>query len=706
VILNKDGQQIFNCNIATTAIPSFEGYLHYHQGALVDVRSVALRLAIECCRAQEPDVFRDQISVLGLSGLVAAMLTGTRQDFQQQLLNTPNLPATSNFNLDLSDDEWQRLTTGSSLDSILFTGLDLDERSFSDVTDVNFRRRSTEKEPSQELRSLLYHIAEEDAKRQAYMHRGVHCEECGQVIKGIRWHCLQCLDFDLCSTCEVGSRHTSSHVFAKIKIPIPWLYNKLDRSFENWYPGPNLPGAGEPYMNCDTAELASKYSFSAPQIEAFFEQFACLVNVEWEEDPTGIRWALDRRAFNAALSHQRWRSQTAASLLYERMFNFYDTDGNGLLGFEEFVSGLAYLRGVERMASLDRALRGYDLDGDGYIDRKDMLCIMEANFIISREITNDMVDAQELAQIGDNDAMESLRGRQPVSAILQEGDMDDREERPVNGKVADSFGDRQPAPGASTIIGAEEMWPTDVTPRALAPEASESYEKYQAYLLMLRDPSKQTDSASSEYTDDAASTEKKDDEKPATAPVIRSGTGSRGILWDLVVRSLNELLDNIFLSRENDEKAATETAKLRHDRQEEIQQFIENEEKVSEEALTADSIDAGSNAFVSEIPTPQPCAIIYSTATSEAADLTSPDVAPLTTPATQDTAPTAIDVSEVTSDSPEYSLDKLVALEKVARSVKSRGGPGRLSYDEIESAANARENIRALVRTWLDYASF
>jgi hypothetical protein len=633
------------------------------------------------------------------------MQTGSRQDFRQQLLNTSNLPATSNFDLDLSDDEWQHLTTGSALNNVMPIGPDLDERTISDVTDVDIRRRSTEKEPSQELRSLLYHIAEEDAKRQAYMHRGVHCEECGQVIKGIRWHCLQCLDFDLCSTCEVVSRHISSHVFAKIKIPIPWLYNKLDRSFENWYPGPNLPGAGEAYMNCDTAELSNKYNFSVPQIEALFEQFACLVNVEWEEDPNGIRWALDRRAFDAALSHQRWRSQTAASLLYERMFAFYDTDKNGLLGFEEFVSGLAYLRGVERMASLTRALRGYDLDGDGYIDRNDMLRIMEANFIISREITNDMVDAQELAQIGDNDARESLRGRQPISAILQEGDLDDREERPLNGKITDSFGDMQPAPGTSTIIGAEKMWPNDFTPRALEPEASAEYEAYQAYLLMLTASSEQPELASTEHNDNAASTAKEDDRTCATAPAVKTETGSRGILWNLVVASLNELLDDIFLQRENDEKATMATAKIRHDRQAEIQQFIENEEKASDEQARATCTTvARDEAFVFE--SPQPCAIIYSTVNGESTDLTSPDVIPSDAPATQDTALTPTEVSEAIPDSPEYSLERLAALDKVARSMKTRGGPGRLSYAEIESAADARENIRALVRTWLDYASF
>lgn len=45
------------------------------------------------------------------------------------------------------------------------------------------------REPSQGLRGLLYYIAEEDAKRKAYEHRGIICEECReQPIRGVRWY--------------------------------------------------------------------------------------------------------------------------------------------------------------------------------------------------------------------------------------------------------------------------------------------------------------------------------------------------------------------------------------------------------------------------------------------------------------------------------------------------------------------------------------
>lgn len=44
------------------------------------------------------------------------------------------------------------------------------------------------REPSQGLRGLLYYIAEDDAKRKAYEHRGIGCEECReQPIRGVRW---------------------------------------------------------------------------------------------------------------------------------------------------------------------------------------------------------------------------------------------------------------------------------------------------------------------------------------------------------------------------------------------------------------------------------------------------------------------------------------------------------------------------------------
>jgi len=48
-------------------------------------------------------------------------------------------------------------------------------------------------------------------------HEGVACDECNQQpIKGIRYKCSVCANYDLCSTCEAKSAHAVNHPFIKI----------------------------------------------------------------------------------------------------------------------------------------------------------------------------------------------------------------------------------------------------------------------------------------------------------------------------------------------------------------------------------------------------------------------------------------------------------------------------------------------------------
>jgi hypothetical protein len=52
-----------------------------------------------------------------------------------------------------------------------------------------------------------------------------HCDSCGcHPIRGIRYKCLHCADYDLCSYCD-RARHDASHVFAELRRPTapqPW----------------------------------------------------------------------------------------------------------------------------------------------------------------------------------------------------------------------------------------------------------------------------------------------------------------------------------------------------------------------------------------------------------------------------------------------------------------------------------------------------
>lgn len=108
-----------------------------------------------------------------------------------------------------------------------FLGLERGERPNSDSDGSDFAEtefNAAPEEPTEGLKGLLYYIAQDDARRKAYEHRGIRCEECGECpIRNTRFHCLNCPDFDLCTVCEGQSLHPKTHIFAKIKIPLPVL---------------------------------------------------------------------------------------------------------------------------------------------------------------------------------------------------------------------------------------------------------------------------------------------------------------------------------------------------------------------------------------------------------------------------------------------------------------------------------------------------
>ncbi|KAI8877423.1 hypothetical protein K501DRAFT_230268 [Backusella circina FSU 941] len=51
-------------------------------------------------------------------------------------------------------------------------------------------------------------------------HHGVHCDNCHCLVKGIRYKCGHCPDFDLCERCESTSSHDKTHILLKIRTPL------------------------------------------------------------------------------------------------------------------------------------------------------------------------------------------------------------------------------------------------------------------------------------------------------------------------------------------------------------------------------------------------------------------------------------------------------------------------------------------------------
>ena len=71
-----------------------------------------------------------------------------------------------------------------------------------------------------EFDMFLTHV--EDAAASAVpVHDSIRCDGCNTMpIRGVRYHCKVCPDFDLCGECEAKGLHAPEHVMLKMRVPI------------------------------------------------------------------------------------------------------------------------------------------------------------------------------------------------------------------------------------------------------------------------------------------------------------------------------------------------------------------------------------------------------------------------------------------------------------------------------------------------------
>ncbi len=51
-------------------------------------------------------------------------------------------------------------------------------------------------------------------------HSNIVCDGCGEVdIRGIRWKCSKCHDYDLCTLCYNAGKHSLDHEFVRLDEP-------------------------------------------------------------------------------------------------------------------------------------------------------------------------------------------------------------------------------------------------------------------------------------------------------------------------------------------------------------------------------------------------------------------------------------------------------------------------------------------------------
>ncbi|KAI8154503.1 E3 ubiquitin-protein ligase HERC2 [Colletotrichum sp. SAR 10_70] len=317
--------------------------------------------------------------------------------------------------------------------------------------------------------SLLFRVSEDNARRNACVHRGCACNACGMVpIRGVRYRCANCADFDLCETCESQGVHIKTHIFYKIKVPAPPFGPRQMQPV--WYTGDpeacirNLPRSL-------MAKLSKETGFERPEIEAFWEQFSFMANTEWREDPDDLQLAMDKKTFERCLVPSGGSRHATPNLIHDRMFSFYDTNNDDLIGFTEFLHGLAYRK---RKDKLRKIFEGYDIDGDGFVNRRDFLRMFRAYYVLYKQMHRDILDGLDDQLMGSTEAMQLVASRQPLSSLFgREGrvpraDGNNRSE----GKIFHPNGDVELEPGRQGAVS-EDKGDTsareDVLTRLFAP---------------------------------------------------------------------------------------------------------------------------------------------------------------------------------------------------------------------------------------------
>ncbi|KAL8837024.1 MAG: hypothetical protein Q9170_002678 [Blastenia crenularia] len=294
-----------------------------------------------------------------------------------------------------------------------------------------------ESSQDQNLLNLLYRIAEDQAKKEGFVHRGVTCNSCNVLpIRGIRYRCANCLDYDLCEQCEALQVHDKTHLFYKIRVPAPFLGSPR-QPLPVWYPG--KPAKTSTNLTSEfKTKLSTTTGISDRQLDAYWEQFQCLAGRRYPNDPSGIGIAIDRQGFDQCFVPNVSPRPPPPNLVYDRMFSFYDTNDDGLIGFEEFLHGIACIanQGGELRA---RIFRAYDVDGDGFVDRRDFLRMFKAHYALTEELSKQVMWDDE--NFDEEDAKEVVTGSQPISSIFS-GQIPQREPNyPGMGKSTNRNGD-------------------------------------------------------------------------------------------------------------------------------------------------------------------------------------------------------------------------------------------------------------------------
>ena len=115
--------------------------------------------------------------------------------------------------------------------SLFFQSQIIPKQNEEEKEEIKIEKELTEEEKIKEnirllvqskLKLLENNIIKDIKEKIHPVHNGIICNECGvNNIKGIRYKCSICPNYNLCEKCEENSEHAETHVF--LKIPQPYL---------------------------------------------------------------------------------------------------------------------------------------------------------------------------------------------------------------------------------------------------------------------------------------------------------------------------------------------------------------------------------------------------------------------------------------------------------------------------------------------------
>ncbi|KAH6657903.1 hypothetical protein BKA67DRAFT_556698 [Truncatella angustata] len=297
--------------------------------------------------------------------------------------------------------------------------------------------------------TLLFRVSEDNARRNAYVHRGCQCNGCGMVpIRGIRYRCANCADFDLCEVCESQGLHNKTHVFYKVRIPAPPFCPRQVQPA--WYPG-DPDNAARTLPRYLLTKWSNDTGFERVELDAYWEQWTFMANTEWRDDPDGLWLAMDRKTFERCLVPSGGYRHASPNLIHDRMFAFYDTNKDGLIGFDEFLRGVSYRKRTDKLL---RTFQGYDIDGDGYVNRKDFLRMFRAYYVLYKQMHRDILEGLDEHMMTTTEAQQLVNSRAPLSSLFgREGRVPQADHsRPMEGKVFRSNGQVDVHDGKDSVV--------------------------------------------------------------------------------------------------------------------------------------------------------------------------------------------------------------------------------------------------------------